>query len=422
MYGTLSLPHHVIDELTDVAGDAAIRELRSLARPIEGLRVLNLSTTGFGTGTAELLGSAVPLLTDLGLDCHWQVVRASEEAIAVNRAMYQALGGVYVAWTGDMTERWLRYAEMNADLLTEPFDVIIVHDPQPAAIRSYAREHAGIHGVIDRAKWVMHSHLDLSTAQEDVWLLLRGHIERYDAMISEAPSFARDDISVPAYVVPPAINPNSARNMPLPQDMMRTVLERYGIDPDRPLVVQVSPCDQASDLVGAIDTICLVRERVPGVQGAILLTTEPTDPQGRACYDALARRCADEDGVFILNTGAELGNVELNVFQRAASVVMQKGLRKGYGLWVSDALWKERPVVVAPVPGLTEQVIDGETGLVADGTAGFADAVSRLLLDRDLAAKLGENGRRYVAERFLITRYLKDYLQILNALHKSRSN
>lgn len=412
MYGTLSLPHHVIDELADVAGEARLAELRALARPIEGLRVLNLSTTGFGTGTAELLSSAVPLLTDLGLDCHWQVVRASEEATAVNRAMYQALGGVYVSWTADMTERWLRYAEMNAALLTEPFDVIIVHDPQPAAIRSYVPNHAN-------AKWVMHSHLDLSTAQDDVWLLLRSHIEQYDAMISEAPAFARDDISVPSYVVPPAINPNSARNMPLPEDMMRTVLERYGIDPDRPLVVQVSPCDQASDLVGAIDAICLVREKVPGVQAAILLTTEPHDPQGRACYEALAKRCSAEDGVFILSTGAELGNVELNVFQRAASVVMQKGLRKGYGLWVSDALWKRRPVVVAPVPGLTEQVIDGQTGLVADGTAAFADAVSRLLLDADLAAKLGENGRQYVAERFLITRYLKDYLQILSALHKS---
>jgi len=415
MYGTLAIARRALDDLADFTGTEAIEELRALARPIEGLRVLNLSVTGFGTGTAELLNSSVPLFTDLGLDCHWQVVRASEDATAVTRAMYQALAGVHERWAREMTETWLRYAEMNAGLLTERFDVIIVHDPQPAAMRSFVTDRD-----LNDTKWVLHSHLDLSTAQEDVWLLLRGHIEQYDAAIFEAPSFARPDISPRTHIVRPAIDPTSPRNMPLPDDVIRTVLERYGIDPEKPLLCQVSPCDVASDLPGAVEVWDRVRERAPGAQLVIILTTDPQDPPTRACYDDLARRANGDPALWVLSMGNELGNVELNVFQRAADVVMQKGLRKGYGLWVSDALWKERPCVVAPHPGLQEQVVDGETGFVAESTPAFADAVVRLLEDPQTAARLGANGRRHVAERFLITRYLRDYLRILHELSRGR--
>ena len=410
MYGTLAIPRRALEDLAEAAGQSSIDELRDLARPIEGLRVLNLSVTGFGTGTAEMLNSAVPLLNDLGLDVQWQVVRASEDAAHVARSMYQALGGVYVQWTQEMTDTWLRYAAMNAELLTETFDVIIVHDPQPLAIRSYAPD--------DGARWIMHSHLDLSSAQEDVWMHLRPHVEKYDAMISSAPAFARADVSIQSYIVPPAIDPNSARNMPLPDDVVRSVLEQYGIDPARPILCQVSPCDAASDFGGAVDAWLKVRETHPELQLVFVLTTEPQDPAGRASYDELARRCHDEPEAFIVAAGAEVGNVELNVFQRSATVIMQKGLRKGFGLWVSDALWKERPCVVAPSGGLCEQVIDGKTGLVASTTDEFAAAITRLLEDKDIARTYGENGRRHVADRFLITRYLKDYLGILNELHR----
>ena len=414
MYGTLALSHRATDELAEAAGRDAIDELRALARPIEGLRVLNLSVTGFGTGTAELLNSSVPLLADLGIDCHWQVVRSSEESTQVNRAMFRALGGTHVSWTQEMTDTWLSYAAMNAALLTEPFDVIIVHDPQPVAIRSF------VDGQPD-TKWIFHSHLDLSSAQEDVWLPLRQHVEKYDAAIFSAPSFARSDLSLPIYIVPPAIDPNSARNMALPEDLIRTVLERYGIDTGSPLLCQVSPCDEASDLLGAVDAYRRAREHFPGLQLALLLTTEPQDPQARACFDELARRSADDGGIFVVSMGNDVGNVEMNVFQRAASVVIQKGLRKGFGLWVSDALWKERPVVVAPAGGLTEQVIDGKTGLVASSVPEFAAAIQKLLENREIAARLGRDGRQHVAEKFLITRYLRDYLRILTGLHQNEN-
>ncbi|HLB24527.1 MAG TPA: glycosyltransferase [Dehalococcoidia bacterium] len=411
MYGTLALSHRALDDLAEAAGRDTIDELRRMARPLEGLRVLNLSVTGFGTGTAELLTSSVPLLNDLGLDVHWQVVRASEDAAAVSRAMYQALGGSPVQWTHEMTDTWLRYASMNADLLTEAFDVIVVHDPQPLAIRSYSATNQA-------ARWIAHSHLDLSSAQDDVWMLLREHVEKYDAAIFDAPTFARGDISIPTHIVPPAIDPNSPRNMPLPDDLVRSVLEQYGINPDRPLICQVTPCDAACDLVGVYETWRLVQERHPDVQLLIVLFTEPQDSNARACFDELVRLSLADPDAFVVTPGNEIGNVEINVFQTAASVVLQKGLRKGYGMWISDALWKRRPCVVAPAPGLQEQVIHGKTGAVARTTEEFAAEVSRLLENRDLAAEYGENGRRHVAERFLITRYLRDYLSILDQLHR----
>jgi trehalose synthase len=184
-------------------------------------------------------------------------------------------------------------------------------------------------------------------------------------------------------------------------------------------VCQVSPCDTASDLVGALDTILKLRNRFPDLQLALVLTTEPQDPAGRACYEELARRSADEPHVFVISMVRELGNVELNVFQRAASVIIQRGLRKGFGLWVSDALWKEKPVVVGPAPGLLEQVIDGETGLVARNDQEFGEAIGRLLESPELGRRLGAAGRAHVGKRFLITRYLRDYLQMLDDLHRS---
>jgi len=413
MYGTLALSHRALDDLADDAGRPAIDELRALARPIEGLRVLNLSVTGFGTGTAELLNSSVPLLTDLGLDVSWEVVRASEEAAAVTRAMYQALGGIHVTWTQEMTDTWLRYAAMNAELLTDEFDVIIVHDPQPLAIRSFAQTNIA-------ATWIMHSHLDLTSAQPDVWMLLRGHIEKFDAAIFPSHSFARGDMPAPTRIVPPAIDPLSARNMPLPDELINTVLGQYGIDPGRPILCQIAPCDPASDLCGCVDVWELLRERHPGLQLVVVLLTEPADPPGRACFEELAARCHDQPDAYIVPVGRQLGNVEINAFQRAASVIVQKGLRKGFGLWISDALWKAKPCVVAPVCALPEQVIDGETGLYATTTEEFAAAIHRLLSDAALARKLGENGHRHVAAHFLITRYLRDYLDLLNELHRTR--
>lgn len=411
MYGTLALRPKAVDEYACLVGDEEIELMQQAAAPLRDLRVLNLSVTAFGTGVAELLHASVPLLADLGLACEWQVMRTSSEFVAVNKAMYDALGGTYVNWTSEMTDIWLRYNRMNASLLAKDYDVIIIHDPQPAAMRSFVSERGP-----DNAKWVMHSHLNLAGAQRDVWLLLRSHIDRFDHVVFQTPSFAPPDIRAPVSIIRPGIDPLGPRNMDLPADTLFSILTHNGVDPRRPIVCQIAPCDPASDFLGAIDACVEIWEEVGGLQLALIALTAPHDPIAHAYYDEVARRAAQVPDVHLLTGLSDIGNVEMNAFQRAASVIMQKGLRRGYGLWVADALWKARPVVVAPSPGLDEQVLDGVTGLHAHTTAEFAAALRRLLRDREEAAELARNGREHVRRNFLITRYVKDVLSLLAKL------
>jgi trehalose synthase len=411
MYGTLALTQKALDDYRVIAGDA-IDEIRDLARPLRGLRVLHLSATAFGTGVAELLNGAVPLLSDIGLDCHWQFVRPTEESAAANKALYRALAGASDEWSAELGETWLRYSAMNAELLTEPFDVIVVHDPQPAAIRSFVAEAARTD-----TRWVFHSHLDLSSAQPDAWRLLRSHIEGYDAIAFDAESFVHRDLTtLPITIIPPAIDPLGPRNMPLASDLIDTILERYSVDPKRPLVSQMSPCDPSCDLLGAIDVYERVRRHVPGVQLALIAANPPEDTDSIAYFDEVARRSNAYVDVQILRGVSEVGNVELNAFQRASQVVIQKGLRRGFGIWISDAQWKERPVVTSRHGALPQQVIDGETGFLADSTDEFAERVTSLLRDSQLAARLGGAGHRHVAERFLLTRFLADELRLITSI------
>ncbi len=410
MYGTLALRPKAIDEYARLVGGEEIETLQELAAPLRDLRVLNLSVTAFGTGVAELLNASVPLLCDLGLACEWQVVRTASEFVSVNRAMYAALGGTYVQWTSEMTDVWLRYNHMNASLLGKEYDVIIIHDPQPAAMRSFVPEAAA------RAHWVLHSHLNLAYAQQDVWLLLRSHVDRFDRLVFQTPSFAPREIRPSVSIIPPAIDPLGPRNMELPADMMWSILAHNGLDPERPVVCQIAPCDPASDFLGAIDACVEIWPEVPGLQLALIALTAPEDPLARAYYEEVAHRATRVPDVHLLTGLSQIGNVELNAFQRSSSVIMQKGLRRGFGLWVSDALWKARPVVVAPGPGLDEQVIDEETGLHAASTPEFAAGIRRLLLNPDDGRRLGEGGREHVRRHFLITRYVKDVLSLFSTL------
>ena len=411
MYGTLALTPKALDEYRPIVGEA-IDEIRQLAAPLQGLRVLHLSATAFGTGVAELLNGAVPLLSDIGLACSWQVVRPAEESAAANKALYRNLAGAAADWSPEMAETWLRYSAMNAELLAEPFDIIVVHDPQPAAIRSFVSEAARA-----TTRWVFHSHLDLSSAQPDAWRLLRSHIEGYDAIVFDADSFVHPDLrTLPVTIIRPAIDPLGPRNMVLSPDLIQTILRRYGLDPDRPLLSQMSPCDPASDLLGVIDIHDRMRHEAPGLQLALIAANPPEDPASIAYFDEVVRKSMEYSNVQILRGVSEIGNVEANAFQRASAVVIQKGLRKGFGIWISDAQWKERPVVTARAGGLAQQVIDGETGFLAGSTDEFAERVRQLLRDPELARRLGSAGHRHVAEHFLLTRFLADELRLLTHL------
>jgi trehalose synthase len=407
MYGTLALTPKALADYQPIIGDHGIEEIRRLAARLQGVRVLNLSVTAFGTGVAELLNAAVPLLADVGLDCTWQVVRPAEEFAAANKALYRALAGLSDEWSAEIGETWLRYSEMNAGLLGEPFDIIVVHDPQPAAIRAFAPN--------DHARWVLHSHLDLSSAQPDAWALLRRQIERYDAILFDADAFVHPDLRLaPVTVIPPAIDPLGPRNMELAPEVIDMVLKRHAIDPARPLILQISPCDPGSDFLGAIDVADRVRRDVPGVQLVLVAANPPEDPVSIAYFDQAVRKAMEYSDVHILRGQSEIGNVEANALQRAARVVIQRGLRRGFWLWISDAQWKRRPVVTGRSGALTQQVADGVTGFLADDTETFANRVAQLLVDEPLAKRLGQAGHDYVRARFLLPRFIADELRLFS--------
>ncbi len=412
MYGTLALTPKALKDYRPLVGERTLEEVRRLARPLQGLRVLHLSATAFGTGVAELLNATVPLFSDVGLECSWQVVRPAEESAAANRALYRALAGAEAEWSAEMGETWLRYSAMNAELLTEPFDVVVMHDPQPAAIRSFVSE-----SVRTGSRWVFHSHLDLSSALPEAWTLLRSHIDPYDAIVFDADTFVHPDLrTVPVAIIQPAIDPLGPRNMELDSDTVQTILRRYGVDPERPLLYQMSPCEPGSDFLGAIDVLDRVRRQAPGLQLVLVAMHPPEDPSSIAYFDQAVRKSMEYSDVHILRGVSEVGNVEANAFQRAASVVIQKGLRKGFGIWIADAQWKKRPVVTTRAGGLAQQVIDGKTGFLADDTDQFAERVARLVSEPELAARLGQAGHQHVAEHFLLTRFLADELRLLGEL------
>jgi trehalose synthase len=246
----------------------------------------------------------------------------------------------------------------------------------------------------------MHCHLDISCAQEDVRLLVCQHAESYDAIVFDAEGFAPSDMQARGIeIIRPAIDPTGARNMTLSPEAVAAITDRYGIDAGRPLLCQLSPLDENCDPLGAIDVYDLAREAVPDLQ-LVLVASVPEEPLGRAGFDEVARKAMEYTGVSVLSSLNEVGNVEMNAFQRAADVVLQKDLQRGFGLWVSDALWKERPVVAARRTGLLEQVIEGETGLLAESTEDFSQRVVSIFQDRDLAARLGAAGRRHVRSAY----------------------
>lgn len=408
MYGTLALTPRSLKDYAPVAGKDKIDELIDLASPLRGLRVLNLSVTAFGTGLAELLRASVPLFCDLGLDWRWQIVRADEEATRVNKMMYRALAGGRADWTPATTEAWRSYTVMNAGLLSEDFDIIIVHDLQPAAIRSYVDSPAA------RARWILHCHIDLSAAQPDVWSLLEEHLRQYDCWVLEDERFAGDArSSLPLNVIAPAVDPLGPRNMDISPDATADILQRYGVDVARPLISQVAPISEDSDALGALEVYRRVRERVPDLQMVMLAPSPPDGAESYAYFERVASKAADLPDVHILSNLDDVGNVEINVVQRASGAMMQRALKRGFGIWLSDALWKQTPVVGAPMGGIPKQVVHGRTGYLADSDEEFADYLFALLTDREKARALGAAGRQHVAENFLVCRFLADYLHLL---------
>ena len=414
MLGSVPTTAKALDDYIPVVGEERISEIRRLARPLAGARVLHLNATAFGGGVAEILGALVPLLNDAGLRADWQVMKGADEFFQVTKAMHNSLQGMFIEWTPDMRELWLHYNRLNAQLLDEEYDFVVIHDPQPAGILTFLAE---LRGRRPSGHWVWRCHIDLTQAQAQVWDFLRPHVEAYDGAIFTLADYVKEDLRRPqVFTIPPAIDPLSPKNADLPPDTVEAIRRRYGQDPQRPFIAQVSRFDPWKDPLGAIEIYRTIKREMPELQLVLIASMAHDDPEGWAWYERTVRRAGDDYDILILSNLNGVGNVEVNAFQRTAAVVIQKSVREGFGLVVSEALWKGRPVVAGSVGGIPLQIVNGKTGYLASTVEECAQRVLELLRDPDRAGVMGLAGREFVRDNFLITRYLRDYLRVFRAL------
>jgi trehalose synthase len=403
-----------LDDYADIVEPGTIDRIRALAAPLHGARVLHINATAYGGGVAELLATHVALLRDVGIEAEWHVIRGSDEFFKVTKAVHNALQGADVEWTSEMEHVYLERVLDNALQLSGDWDFVVIHDPQPAAIRDYARHH----GVApESTKWIWRCHIDLTDANPRVFEFFRPFIEQYDASVWTMPQFVPKSLTMDRVVIaPPCIDPLSVKNLDLPQPFVNEIVKQYGVRPNDPLIVQVSRFDPWKDPIGVIDAYRVVKEEFPAVQLVLAGSMATDDPEGFHYWElADAARAGDED-VHLLSNIQQIGNVQINAFQRLARVVMQKSLREGFGLTVSEGLWKGRPVVGGRTGGITLQIEDGVNGYLVDDVEGAAKRTAELIRNPALADEMGAAGRETVRRHFLATRELEDWLHLYGEL------
>jgi trehalose synthase len=414
MLSSIPIAPKNLESYRSLIGDDATDEILDLVEPLKGARVLNINSTPFGGGVAEILSSLVPLMGDIGFSVDWQVIRAGDDFFRVTKAMHNSLQGMLIDWKPQMWELWLQYNRGNAEMFDEEYDFVVVHDPQPAPILSSLMD---MRGKRPHGKWLWRCHIDLTDAQVQVWDMLRSHVCLYDAAIFTLRNYMKDDLCGPApFFVPPSIDPFSAKNAEIPSDTIEAILRNHEIDSKRPILLQVSRFDPWKDPLGVIDVYRIVKRETPDLQLVLVASMAYDDPEGWAWYERTVRRAGEDMDIKILTNLNGVGNVEVNALQRAADVIVQKSVREGFGLSVTEGLWKARPVVAGNVGGIPLQIVDGENGYLVNTVEECAGRVLHLLHNRDKADQMGRLGRETVRQQFLITRNLRDYLQIFRSL------
>jgi len=373
-----------LKDYIEIIGKEEVETVKKLAIPLKGKRVVHINATSFGGGVAEILATLVPLMKDVGLEAEWQVIKGSDDFFNVTKAIHNGLQGMDVPFTENMKEIFFKNSRLNEKLFEGEYDFVVIHDPQPVAILKYCKKKVG--------KWIWRFHIDPTNAQEKIWQFIKPFIEKYDAAIFTLKEYVKDDLKMEKIaIIPPAIDPLSPKNLDLSQEEIKNIVTKYKVDPNRPIITQVSRFDPWKDPLGVIDMY-------------------------RTYYEKTARHAGEDYDIHLLSNLNGVGNLEVNAFQRASDVIIQKSIREGFGLVITEALWKGKPVVAANVGGIPLQVDNRRTGYLVGDIAECAERVIYLLKNPEIANKMGVSGKEYVRKNFLIARLLKDYLSLFNSL------
>lgn len=397
-----------MEEYAPAAGQAAIEELKVIASRLEGKTILNVNSTAVGGGVAEILNRMLPMMTELGIKPRWELVKGGEDFYAVTKKFHNALHGARQELTAADFQLYRDTMKTNLDTLNLDAEIGLIHDPQPA-------------GLIDKrpagAKWVWRCHIDMSNRQQDVWDFLKGYVSRYDAAVISAPAFSQE-LPVKQFQVPPSIDPLADKNRELSEEEVAAIMLRLEIPTDKPLITQVSRFDRLKDPLGVIEAFKKIQ---PYVTARLLLVggSADDDPEGAQVL-AEARTAAEGNPDILVLCLPPTSNVEINAIQRASAIILQKSLKEGFGLTVSEALWKGKPVIAGAVGGIPLQITHKYSGILTRTIDGTAYWMKRLLHEPAYARRLGENGRENVRENFLLTRHLRDYLLLALYLESGR--
>ena len=398
-----------LGDYATIATRGLMDEIRRLAEPLAGRRVVHLSATAFGGGVAEINYALVPLMRDAGLDVEWRIIAGGDEFFAVTKAIHNALQGGPDGLTETQQEIFRRFNAVNAEELEDDYDVVIVHDPQPAGMIEHFEQSA--------AHWIWRCHIDLSAPNQQVLGFLVPWLRRYDAAVFHMPEYVPNAEGLPpAYIWPPAIDPLTPKNMALSAEDAAYIVDQFGIDVNRPLLTQVSRFDPWKDPLGVIDAYRAVKAERPEVQLALVGSMAHDDPEGWDYYSRTVAYAGGDPDVYILSNLNNVGSVEVNAFQVHSAAVIQKSIREGFGLTVTEALWKTRPTVASRVGGIVAQVQDGETGWLVDSPEECARACLEILGDPAEARQRALRGKEFVRRNFLMPRLLRDWLVLFNRL------
>jgi trehalose synthase len=409
MLQLVDVGHKSIADYASIASRGVMDEIRRLSEPLQGKRVVHLSATAFGGGVAEINYALVPLMKDVGLDVEWRIIHGEDEFFGVTKTIHNALQGDPNGLTEEQQAIFHRYNALNAEQYEDEYDYVIVHDPQPAAMID--------HFPGSTAHWIWRCHIDISTPNLDVLGFLAPSLTRYDAAIFHMHEYVPKDVALrQAIIWPPAIDPLTPKNMALSQEDAGYVVDQFGIDLDRPLLTQISRFDPWKDPLGVIDAYRLVRQTHPDVQLALVGSMAHDDPEGWDFYNRTVAHAAGDPDIFILSNLNNIGSVEVNAFQVHSKAVIQKSIREGFGLTVTEGLWKGRPTVAGRAGGIVAQIRDGETGWLVDSVEQCADACQVILDDPATAGARGRRGKEDVRQRFLMPRLLRDWLALFNRL------
>lgn len=390
-----------LEDYIPVVGAPEIQELHALASQLKGRSVQMVNSTSVGGGVAEILSRLVPLLKELGVNVRWDVMTGGNDFFEITKAFHNALHGAPFDKPPESFEIYLAYNEQNRARLQLDSEFTVIHDPQPAAL---------INGRPDRAgHWIWRCHIDLSQPKETVWKFLEPFVARYDGALFSSPDFTHQ-LPIPQYLFYPSIDPLSEKNRALDPEFINGVLEKFQIDPKRPILTQISRFDRLKDPVGVVKAYKLAKKYFD-CQLVLAGGGAADDPEGGKVLDEVRDVSAGDPDIFILDL-PPWSALEINALQRASTIVIQKSIREGFGLTVTEALWKKKPVVASAVGGIPVQIIHKQTGMLVHSIEGTAYQLRFLLSNPSFAARLGQLGYEHVREQLLITSAISRYLTL----------